>query len=72
MVKSNLAAWTPDENNPPYVSINYVDSRGTIEITIRERSKGDSLGKEACVELTKDEFSELIGDLFGSLAKDDV
>jgi len=61
MVKTNLAAWTPVEKNPPYVSINYVDSNGTVEITVREREKKDgSLGSVASVKLTQDEFNALI------------
>ena len=67
MVKSNLAAWTPDEKNPPFISINYVDSNGTVEITVRERGDGNSLGHYVRVVLTQDEFSGLIGELFNSM-----
>jgi len=65
MVKSNLAAWTPDEKNPPYVSINCCQNR-TVEITVRGRGI-DALGATASVALTEDEFSELLGDLFNSI-----
>jgi hypothetical protein len=70
MVKTNMAAWTPAENNPPYISINYVDSNGTVEIIIRERSKktGET-GEVVSVVLTQEEFSQLISDAIGSAMK---
>lgn len=67
MVKANLAAWTPTENNPPYVSINYCQNR-TIEMTIRERSSdANQLGNTARVALTAEEFFELFSELCNSM-----
>jgi hypothetical protein len=64
MVKSNLAAWTPAENNPPYISINYIDSNGTVELTVRERTIGkDLLGCCASVKLTQEEFQDILNQL---------
>jgi hypothetical protein len=64
MVKTNLAAWTPAEKNPPYVSINYVDSNGTVELTVRERTlTKDRLGDCVSVKLTQDEFQDILNQL---------
>ena len=64
MVKSNLAAWTPAEHNPPYLSINLNESKGTIEICMRSKMKEDgSLGNDAKVEMTIGEFSEILKEL---------
>ena len=64
-IKSNLAAWTPAENNPPYISINYVESiEGAVEITVREREKEKGiLGRAVMVSLTAHEFSDLIHEI---------
>lgn len=65
MVKTNLAAWTPAEKNPPYISINYVDSKGTVEISVRGRSINKELpyGKDASVVLTQDDFQDILNQL---------
>jgi hypothetical protein len=65
MIKSNLAAWTPAEPFPPYISVNYVESvEGAVEITVRERSKEKGiLGDTVRVSLTEKEFIDLITEL---------
>ena len=64
MVKSNLATWTPAENNPPYISINYIDSNGTVEISVRSRQINNELrGNQASVILTQDEFQDILNQL---------
>lgn len=64
-IKSNLAAWTPCEDYPPYISINYVESvEGAVEITVRGRSKEkDVLGDTVQVSLSVKEFLEVMDDL---------
>ena len=65
MVKSNLAAWTPDVINPPFLSINYLHGiNPSVEIIIRGGEKKDgSLGDSVSVKLTKDEFIKLMRDI---------
>lgn len=65
MVQSNLAAWTPDEKNPPYISINYRHSAfGAVDINIRERSSdGRTLGRCVSITLSVDEFQDILNQL---------
>jgi hypothetical protein len=61
MVISNLAAWTPGEPNPPYLSINHCQNKN-VTISIRERGN-DALGNTASVVLTEDEFQDVLNQL---------
>lgn len=61
MIIENLAAWTPAEDNPPYLSINYCHN-GTVTISIRERGN-DTLGITARVVLTEEEFQDVLNQL---------
>lgn len=68
MIKTNLVAWTPAENNPPYLSINYLSSiDGAVEISIRERGKDNKLGNSVSVILTQDEFNTVLADIKRSI-----
>ncbi len=64
MVKGNIAAWTPEKENPPYVSINHV-YRFTpmIEVVVREVGKNGALGKTASVEMSEQEFNCLVAEI---------
>ena len=61
MVIISLVAWTPNEPNPPYLSINYRQNH-TVSISIRERGENE-LGKTAQIELTKAEFQDVLDQL---------
>lgn len=64
MIKGNIAAWTPERKNPPYVCINHV-YRFTpmIEIIVREESKNGELGKVSSVEMSEQEFNCLVAEI---------
>lgn len=52
MTNRNIAAWTPNEPNPPFVSINDLE-RGKIELHLRGRpADGEPYGAQASVVLT--------------------
>jgi hypothetical protein len=61
MIKGNIAAWTPDGDKPPFVSINHV-YRFTpmVEIVVRGYAKDGALGKVVSVEMSTQEFDCLV------------
>ena len=64
MIKGNIACWTPEKENPPFVSINHV-YRFTpmIEIVVRGIGKKGELGKTASVEMSEQEFNNLVAEI---------
>lgn len=64
MVKGNIAAWTPERKNPPYVSINHV-YRFTpmIEIVVREEASGNGTQRTVSVEMSEQEFNCLVAEI---------
>jgi D-arabinose 5-phosphate isomerase GutQ len=64
MVKGNIACWTPEKENPPYVSINHV-YRFTpmVEIVVRGIGKNGELGKTVSVEMSSQEFDCLVAQI---------
>ena len=71
MVKTNLAAWTPAEDRPPYVSMNYVSSvEGAVEITIRGQKKDNGdYGDVVCVRVPLDGFQDVLNQLRKNINK---
>jgi len=61
-VKTNLLAWTPPIDKPPYLSINRVASiEPIIEVSVRGESKKDGdLGDTVTIKIPEQEFVELI------------
>ena len=65
MIKGNIACWTPEKENPPYVSINHV-YRFTPMIEIVVRGIGETgldLGKTVSVEMSEQEFNNLVAEI---------
>ena len=64
MIKGNIACWTPEMENPPYVSINHV-YRFTpmIEIVVRGIGKNGELGKVSSVEMSTQDFNNLVAEI---------
>jgi hypothetical protein len=69
MIKSNLAAWTPYVPNPPYISINLVESiEPIVEITVRGNEKKDgNLGDVVTVKMLPKEYITLVDELSRNL-----
>lgn len=64
MIKGNIAAWTPDGENPPFVSINCIYNLSPrIEIVVREKGKNGEQGKWAKVEMSEQEFDCLVAEI---------
>jgi len=64
-VKTNLLAWTPPIDKPPYLSINRVASiEPMVEISVRGFAKQDgSLGDTVSIKIPEQEFVDLIKEM---------
>jgi len=61
MITQNIAAWTPSEPLPPFISINHTDEPdGVVSITIRGRTEDPSkLGPTVDLRIARNDLERL-------------
>lgn len=62
-MRTNIAAFTPVGDYPPYISVN-LETDGTVTVTVRGEKPAEGQSPEALIRLTREQWSKFLGEAF--------